>query len=291
MFLALLVYFLLASTYFVNQFVLKTFSPLLLTGFTGLASGTILIFFFYKQVRSLKIYKEIIIYLLITAFCTSTGAPFLRFFAAKSLEPFEMSLLISLDPLITLFLAYYFKYTKINWRQSLGIALTFFSSLFLVAMQSGSLLADHFYLYIVLIGSIIINRSGWFAISRYTQHPSMNIVVLSSFLSLIGGGTSMVTSLAIERFSLSITVTSIAAVIYLMVVNNIICSISYLHFIKQYGIVFLSLLELMIPLFVTAIAVIFFEKPLSTYFVLSLLGALSGIMIFFKNIPSSKSAI
>lgn len=290
MILALLVYFLLASTYFVNKFVLQMISPLFLTGLTGLIAGIFIFIFLYKESKSLEQYKKILLTIGIASLCVSIGAPFIRFYSAQFLEPFEMSVLIALDPLITLLLCYVFKSTKINATQTVGICLTLFSSTLLAFMQNGSFVGSHFYLYALLISSIIINRSGWLFISKHTNN-SGNILSLSCFLSLFGGGTSLVSSFLFENVSLTITFASIAAILYLVVINNIVGSIAYLYFIKQYGIVFLSLLELMVPIFVTLIAIIFFNAPIPSLFAITLVGALTGIFIFFRNVPKIKNTI
>ena len=289
MFLALLIYLLLASTYFVIKFVLQIISPLFLTGLTGLLAGVLIFVFFCKRTESLKLYKKIILTIVIASLCTSIIAPFLRFYSAQFLEPFEMSFLISLDPLITLFLSYIFSTEKINWFQSFGIILTLISSIFLACMQKGSFVAPHYAVYALLLGSIVVNRSGWFFISKYTQKPYLNLVMLSSFLSLIGGSTSLASSLFLENVSLTLTVSLMMAILYLVLINNIVCSISYLYFIKQYGIIFLSLLELMVPLFVTGIAVVFLHASMPPFFLLSLIGTLVGIGIFFYNAPPKNS--
>lgn len=282
-------YALLASTFSFNKVLLHTLPPLFLAGITELTGGILLAIYLYIRGSLSRIFtKENIIHLIPIALCITYGAAILRLYALCNLASFKMCFFSSFDPFISALLCYVIKKQKLSSMQLIGMTIATLGSLPMLLCNTAAGTGFGMSLFslpvLAAIGTIVINRIGWIFADDLLKAGILTSIEMTAALLLIGGSLSLGTACIYGEAAASYVVIGsyslIAMLIYVIIINNVVCSSLYTNLVKRYDVTLLSLSEFLTPLFVAFYGWLFLHEQVNWVFFVSagLVGV--GLTIF-----------
>ncbi|HML19247.1 MAG TPA: DMT family transporter [Candidatus Dependentiae bacterium] len=316
MFLVLLVYFLLSSTFVIGKAALAYSQPIFLIAVRMCLAGIILLAYLYifnkKQLKfkkeDLGLFAQIILFHIYLSFV-------LEFLAYKYVSASKAAFMFNLSPFVTALFAYMFFKERMTGRQWIGMLLGFAGTLPMLmgpgqaaeqaAMHIGFLSLPE----ISLLGSVVAASYGWIVMTKLVVNKHYSPIFVNGIGMLCGGFAAFITSFAFEAKPLlkcalqSTTFSAIEQtlgatwfcctmsdflifmgyVLLLILVANIIFYNSYGFLLKKYTPTFLSLVGLLCPLFTAFLGWLFLGEKVTWIFFVSLAVVLLGAYIFYKD--------
>jgi acylglycerol lipase len=280
-----LMYALLASTFVFNKVLLQTLPPIFLSGVLNLLGGGILvIYLLIKNPAHNILAKKSILQLIPIALCITYATASLKLYALSHLDVFRVTFLSALDPLIAAILCYFVKAERLTYVQIIGIVIAVLSSIPLCltgtstsAKGSGISLLP----IVVLLAAIVINRYGWILTRDLLNRNTYTVTYIAALTMLMGGFASFCTSVIGEIMPSNIvSLPLLGMVLYVVIVNNVVCCQMYTMLLKKYSVTFLSLTEFFTPVFVGLYSWLFLREVISWYLFVSTAFVALGLFIF-----------
>ena len=316
MFLVLLVYFLLSSTFVIGKAALAYSQPIFLIAVRmGCAGILLLSYLFLFDKKQLKFKKEDVwLFLQIIVFHIYLSFV-LEFIAYNYVSASKAAFMFNLSPFVTALFAYMFFKERVTGRQWVGMLLSFAGTLPMLmgpgqaaeqsAMHVGFLSLPE----ICLLGSVLTAAYGWIVMTKLVVNKHYSPIFVNGIGMLCGGLAALITSFAFEEKPLLKCVSQLTNsdilkqtiggglfacsgrdllvfavyIALLILVANIIFYNSYGFLLKKYTPTFLSLVGLLCPLFTAFLGWIFLGEKVTWIFFVSLAVVLLGAYIFYKD--------
>lgn len=313
MFLVLLLYMLLASTFVIGKAALVYSQPIFLIGVRMTLGGILLlayVYFFRRKnwkfnKKDWWLFAQIIFFHIYLSFI-------LEFWSYKYVTAYKASFMYNLSPFITVIFAYLFFRERMNKRKWTGLIIGFLGCLpvFLAEAPAAELKAGSFFFLsmpeIALLISVTAGVWGWIMLKELVVHRNYSPIFVNGIGMFFGGIMALVTALAFEGKPLlkcpdrsivlegswfqSLFCTSwhsffllMSYVCLLILVANIVFYNFYGFLLKKYTPTFLSLVGLLCPLFAALLGWIFLGETVTWHFFVSLTVVLLGAYIFYQD--------
>lgn len=311
----------MASATVANKYALTGLSLLLMVGLRMLCAGIILFWYYHKKSHRLTFnyFKHDLLLLLGISLLTMLVPALFKAFALKHMLASKAAFIASLDPFVTALYSYCFWGERLTKKKIIGIILGFTGTLILLISSStgqNSLMAFSIFSYpeIAAFLAMAIGRIGWMFVQQLLRKERYTPAEVNGLLMTISGMlafmipfmfAALVCSLGfIPRLSvyahmysfsdaaqfLYPHVTSpshlywvIFAVIYTIVIGNVLGYTMYAQFLKRHSATFVSLAGFSVPLYVYLFSNVLLGEPLSLNFLAASCVTFIGLMIFYQD--------
>ena len=311
----------LASATIANKYALSVLSLSLMVGLRMLGAGLILLFYYRKKSHRLKFayFRQDWAALLGISLLTMFVPALFKAYALKNMWASKAAFLASLDPFVTAIYSYLFWSDHLTKKKIIGILLGFSGTLVLLISTSGTehdLMAWSIFSYpeIAALLAMAIGRLGWMFVQqllkreRYTA-PEMNGLLMTAsgviafiapfvwaaLLSVLSFIPGLMPYLPAYDFNtatqfLHFTWTTNAhmmliggAVLYTILIGNVIGYTMYANFLKRHSATFVALAGFSVPLYVYLFSAILLNEPLSINFLIASCITFVGLLIFYQD--------
>lgn len=312
----LITFALLASAITANKILLYSFSPELLVTIRMISAGLILLIvsnYSYKNhtIFSWKKYISTLKTIIIIALSTTFVNSLLKSYALKFMLSSKAAFFGTLDPFVTAIFAYFFFNEKLTVKKILGIICACAGSLILLAdhappEEQFKAFAFISYPELAALGAIVISRFGWILAQRLLKQEVYTPLEINIQTMLLGGLFSLIFALSTNSYSIDIpnnthiklfalfsnssisiitsTIIIVAlALIYTILIGNVLAYNLYAHMLKKYSATYLSLLGFSVPLFVALYGKLLLGESLSLNFFISVAITFIGFMLFYSQ--------
>jgi len=325
MFLVLLQYLLLASTFTLGKAAIHYASPVFFISVRMLLAGSLLLgymYFFNKKSWQFST-KDILSYAQLTLFHIYIS--FLcEFWALQYVSSAKACLLYNLSPFVTALFSYCMFAERLNGKKWLGLAIGLFGFLpILLAHAPKEGIAGQLWGLslpeISLLISVCSSAYAWLLIKKLIQHKGYSILMLNGIAMTSGGVLAFITSLFVDGAprvsccaasgdSLGAYFTAVLGtqeigflmfmiyLIALIIIANIICFNIYGFLLRRYSATFLSFAGFTTPLFAAVWGYVLLAETIGWHFFASLGITFVGLYLFYQqelkdknNIPNTHS--
>jgi drug/metabolite transporter (DMT)-like permease len=316
MFLVLLAYLLLSSTFVIGKAALVYSQPIFLIGTRMTLGGLLLLGFIYFFQRNQWRFKKEDFWLFAQiAFFHIYLSFILEFWSYQYVTSSKAAFMFNLSPFITALFVYIFFGEKMTKKQWLGLCIGFVGSLpILVAQTPAAELSAGQFLFlsvpeICLLISATAGVYGWIVMKKLVVNKHYSPIFVNGVGMFFGGIAAFITSFLVEKKPLlkcAIDSTNLALpnqcivsqwfccswpnffvfmgyVSLLILVANIIFYNFYGFLLKKYTPTFLSLVGLLGPAFTAFLGWIFLGEKAGWEFFVSLAMVMVGAIIFYLD--------
>lgn len=325
MFLVLLAYMLLSSTFVIGKAALVYAQPIFLIGFRMTLGGLLLLSFIYLfQKNQWKFKKEDFWLFTQLAFFHIYLSFILEFWSYQYVTSSKAAFMFNLSPFITALFAYIAFGDKMSIKKWAGLMIGFLGSLPVLIAQTpaAELSAGHFLFLsvpeICLLISATAGVYGWIIMKKLVVDKHYSPVFVNGVGMFFGGIAAFITSFIAEKkpllkcgldstnsgllsqsianswfcFSWTNFLMFLGYMLLLILVANIIFYNFYGFLLKKYTPTFLSLVGLLCPVFTALLGWIFLGETVSWEFFISLAVVMVGAYIFYLDeLKGDKSSI
>jgi EamA-like transporter family. len=316
MFLVLLAYMLLASTFVIAKAAMVYAQPIFLIGVRMTLGGILLlgfVYFFHKNQWKFKkedfwLFAQIAFFHIYLSFV-------LEFWTYPYVTASKIAFMFNLSPFITALFAYFFFGDKMSTKKWIGLLIGFAGSLPVLIAQTpaAELSAGHFLFLSLPEISLLLAAAtgvyGWIVMKKLVVNKHYSPIFVNGVGMFFGGIAAFITSFIAEKKPLlkcaidSMNVAESGQCLYstwfccswanffifmgyallLILVANIIFYNFYGFLLKKYTPTFLSLVGLLCPLFTAFLGWIFLGEKVTLIFFISLAVVMAGAYIFYKD--------
>jgi len=303
MFLIILLYAILASTFIFAKEALQYAQPCFLIAFRMILAGTILLGYQWVMHRKDFVFKREDYGLFIKVGFFHIFLAFVpEFWALQYVSALKTTIIYSSTPFIAALLAYFLLSERLSSRKFLGIAIglggltpVLMSQLSdHVSGQSGQIVSDiaHVSLAeIVLFFAVASSAYAWFLVKKL-MHKGYNLGTINGVAMFIGGIMSLITASIFEGFSAPVSNWHMFLfwVGLLIITANIVVYNFYGFLLKRYSITFLSFAGFLCPCFGTLYDWLFMGGHVTSSYFISLGLITLGLYIFYRDELSQVSS-
>jgi len=279
-------YAFLASSYMCSKTLLDCISPMLLTAITSLGAGALLLsaYIYHKRTTCVPHFSQFLKDMTIVALCTTFGATVLRYYALSCVSAFFVTLVMVFDPFITAMLSYFLQGIPCNIYQIGAICLAVGGTLPLLTSElsvSGSLQLIPL---AALFVALVINRMGWIHAQKVLKQDHYSPTLVTATNMIIGGLLSGVFAISNNYHLQVLTLTSsqVCKIMYVLTINNVLCSWGYTYLLSKFSITLLSITEFLTPCFVALLGWLLWSDPIDWKLVVALICVSLGLFLFMK---------
>ena len=295
MFLPVLLYAILASTFTIAKIALSYAKPFFLIGFRMTVAGILMLGFLYLFKRKSFIIKKEDRWLFFKASIFHIYLAFiLEFWALQYLTSAKTNLIYSSTPFIVAVLAYFLLSERLSFKQFTGMLIGLSSLIPILATQNGTQLAGEIltvsYPEFILLLAVISASYAWFIVKELLA-KDYSLLMINGVSMLTGGIFAFFTSFAIEGF----TTTSIYDfwpflfwTMLLVLVANVIVYNFYGWLLKKYSITFVTSAGFFCPIFGAFFGWFFLGEQITWHYFLALALVALGLHVFYKEEKKQK---
>lgn len=288
MFLVLLLYAMLASTFTLGKMLLAFLPPFFLISMRMIFSGIVLLSGYAIFSKNKRGIKRADFFMLVIISLIHIFIPYAtEYIAMDRVSPSSAALMYNLSPFFSAFFSYlYFseKMTPLKW---LG-ALISFSGLIYFAYPTSLRLGElggSFFLYILLLFGVATSSLAWVIIRLFIKDKQYSIVCLNGISMLLGGIESLVASYSVSEkieFPLSKTPLFILLFLITVLISNLFYNF-YGYLLKRYTATFLAFMGVATPLIVSLYDWLFLGMRIHASFFIALSIISVGVYFFYKE--------
>jgi len=310
MFLIVLLYALLASTFTLGKAALDYGQPFFLIAVRMLGGGLLLLAYQYwrdrMQFRLYKkdfwLYGQIVLFHIYIAYM-------LEFWALEYVSAAKVGLIYNLSPFVTAILAYFLFHERLSNKQILGLAIGFFGSLpILMAPAPGEVAVGAISFFsipeLAVLVSVVAAAYGWMVMKKLLDRGYTPLMV-NGVGMIIGGLLALGTSLWFEGtptiqaadyagFGRPYLIELLGAhwagvVIFawytalLILVANIIFYNLYASLLKKYTATFLAFAGFLTPLFAALFGWLMRSESITWHFFATVILVTGGLYLFYQD--------
>jgi len=294
MFLIVLLYAILASTFIFAKEAVQYARPCFLIAFRMILAGTILLGYQWLRYRKEFVFKREDYRLFIKVAFFHIFLSFVpEFWALQYVSALKTTIIYSSTPFIAALLTYFLLSERLSSRKFLGILIGLGGMVpVLVSQISGDLDFAHISLAeIVLFGAVASSAYAWFLVKKL-MHKGYHLGMINGVSMLLGGFMSLITAGVFEGFSAPVNnwPMFLCWVGLLIIAANIIVYNFYGWLLKRYSITFLSFAGFLCPCFGTLYDWLFMGGVISWHYFASLGLITLGLYIFYRDELSQLSS-
>ena len=289
LFLVVLEYAILASTFTIAKIALNYAYPFFLIGFRMTVAGCLLLGYLYLFRRShLKIATKDYSRFFSTALFHIYLAFMLEFWALQYVPSAKTVIIYALTPFFAALFSYVLHREKLSPKKILGIVVGCTGLVPILAGQSGNeslLLANTSFPEAVLLVAVACACYAWFII-KDLMRKGYHLGLINGVAMLIGGLMSFVTSFFFEG-SWSEAVIAWEPFLFwtllLVMVANVISYNLYGWLLQTYSITFMTVAGFLCPIFGAFFGWLFLNEAITWHYCLALVLITSGLLLFYKE--------
>lgn len=291
MFLVVLLYAVLASTFTIAKIALEYAKPFFLIGFRMITAGTLMlsfIYFFQKHKFKIKnndwiLFIKVSLFHIYLAFIP-------EFWALQYLSSSKTNLIYSATPFIAALLAYIILREKLSLKKTVGmlIGIAGLIPVFLTQTdirEAGMELFSISLPEIVLLGAVASAAYAWFVVKKLLD-KGYSLLMINGIAMFFGGIGALLTSFIVEGTSTSpvfdfwpfLGWTSL-----LILVANIVVYNFYGFMLKKYSVTFVTSAGFLCPVFGGFYGYFFLSENITWHYFVSLAFIFLGLYIFYKD--------
>lgn len=291
MFLVILLYAILASTFTIAKIALRFAKPFFLIGFRMVLAGTLMIsFIYFFQKHKFNITKKdwwlfikVAIFHVYLAFIP-------EFWALQYISSSKTNLIYSATPFIAALLAYIFLKEKLTIKKTMGMLIGFGSLIpaFLTRTDIRETVMEMFSISIpelFLLISVVSAAYAWFIVKRLLD-KGYSLLLINGIAMFLGGIGAFITSFFVEGtktcplFDLwpFLFWTGLLTLVANMIVYNF-----YGWLLKKYSITFVTSAGFLSPVFGAFYGYFFLAENITWHYFVSLGFIIIGLYLFYKD--------
>jgi drug/metabolite transporter (DMT)-like permease len=298
---------LLSSAIIANKILLYTLSPQLLVAIRMITAGAILLvstIYSSRQPLSWCRFKQTFFQVIFIALCATSLSSMLKAYSLSAMTSAKAAFYGTLDPFISSFYAYIFFHERLTLRNVIGmiIACSGIALLTISRAPTSEIKAFLFVSYPELsaILAVAISRLGWILVQRLLKKDIYTPVQINAQIMIYGGFFALITALVTDSMSITIdninkvsfigtympgypTLMFVCALLYTIVIGNILSYNFYAATLKKYSATLVALLGFSVPLFVGFYGWLLLGETLSIWFFVSFIITFLGLVIFKKG--------
>lgn len=287
MFHILAVFFLIASAFIANKFVVQAIVPEMFIFLRMTISGVLLLWIYCKKFPLLTFFKQNAFKLTTIAFATFIPS-LLRAYALLSISSSRVAFWGAFEPFITAFYLYVLFGKKLNKTQFLGCFIGVLGGIIFVLMNARE--DELFKASLIVLGDVIqiialiVGRYGWIGARDVLRGNTITPQQLNGITFTLSGIFALCIALYKGTFYLTpeaFTVKTLGLLAYVIVIGNMLAYSLYAYLLKKYNTTFVALAGLSMPLFVHLISLTFLNEKLSLGFLIALCFVSVGIYLFY----------
>lgn len=289
-YLVILNYALLASTFTIGKIALMYSKPCFLIGFRMILAGLLLLGYIVIKERSLVIRKDDIFLFMKVALTHVYFAFIPEFWALQFVSSAKTTVIYSVTPFIAALLSYFLYKERLGLKKIIALFIGM-ASLIPILMTDESLELLTYQVFsisgaeLVLLVAASSGCYAWFVVKRLVAR-GYSMMFINGIAMLTGGILSMITSSVVEGIY-PIPVTSwryfLLGVIGLVLVSNIFFYNVYGFLLKHYSITFLSFAGFLLPVFGSLYGWYFLGEQITWHYCASLVLIVLGLGLFYKE--------
>jgi len=291
MFLVVLLYAILASTFVIAKIALSYSRPFFLIGFRMTLAGILMLGFLFLFNRKHFVIKKKDIWLFLQAalfHCYLAFVP--EFWALDFLTSSKVNLIYSATPFIAAILAYFLLSEKLGFKKFAGMMIGLCGLIPIIltqtdireaAMEFASVSLPEF----VLLGAVTSAAYAWFIVKKLLQR-GYSLFLINGFAFFVGGIGAFITSFCSqERHQAVITDfwPFLFWTLLLILVANIIVYNFYGWLIKRFTITFVTTAGFLCPIFGAVYGWFFLNEVISWHYFVSLFCVAVGLYLFYRQ--------
>ncbi|HRN77857.1 MAG TPA: DMT family transporter [Candidatus Dependentiae bacterium] len=309
MFLIILLYALLASTFTLGKAALDYGRPFFLIAVRMFVGGGILLSYqyfadrskFYLKTKDLFLFSQIFLFHIYLSYM-------LEFWALEYLSAASVGLIYNISPFVTAIFSYFLFHERLSGKQNLGLIIGFFGLLPIIMQQTPEEIAvGSFYVSLpelALFISVAAACYGWIVMKQLLDRGYTPVMV-NGVGMIVGGSMALLTSLwwdglpvikpaesegLIRPFLINILGSHGAGIaifawyaLLLVVVANIIFYNLYGELLKKYSATFLSFVGFITPLFAALFGWLMRGEEVTWHFFASVIFVTFGLYVFYQD--------
>jgi drug/metabolite transporter (DMT)-like permease len=292
MFLFLLYFALFSSAVIANKIALAYLPPAMFVAARMLGAGILLLAYYWRRSHriSWRYFKHDIPILLCISLLTTLIPSIFKAYALKHMIAAKYSLLGSIDPFVTALYAYLLFSEKLTFQKICGMFLGFISLIVMLLATSPdeqNLLVFNTLSYpeLAALAALMLGRIGWMLVQKLVRAERYTPGELNGLTMFASGMAALAISYPTESMTLLTGHqwgVMIAALLYTIVVGNVIALTMYAYFLKKYSSTFVSLAGFSINFYVAFYGwILLHEIPPLQFFIAAALMLLS-LVIFYS---------
>jgi len=298
MFLIILLYAVLASTFVAAKYAVTCAAPAFLIGLRMVLAGCGLIAYqYWRRPSSLRIPRRDWVMFVKTALFHIYLAFTLEFWALQYVSALKTTMIYATTPFIAAFLAYVLHKDRLSRAKKLGIlvGVAGLVPVFMTAAES-SVHVGSLWLVglpeLVLLAATASAAYAWFLVKEL-MHKGYSLVTINGIAMLLGGLGSLLTSLCTHGFTAPVSDWhQLLLWMGLLILSaNIIVYNLYGWLLRHYSITFLTFAGFLCPSFGAVYEWALTGKAMSWHYALSLLLVITGLYIFYRQELAKEDAI
>lgn len=289
MFLIILAYAVLGSTFVIAKTSLYYAKPFFLIGFRMVLAGSFLLGYNLIRKKSLLINREDIPTFIKVVFTHIYITFIFEFWALShpSMGAAKTCLIFSATPFIMALLSYLLLSEKLGLRKMLGMAIGILGLVPILIQNDGTgseFLSISFPELILLI-AVFSGAYAWFDIKKLMA-KGYSLVIINGFAMFFGGWLAFITSAIFEGMTESPVYdyyNFIKYVLALILASNVIFYNMYGWLMTKYSLTFLSFVGFLSPIFGAFYAWFFLGEAITWHYFLSLTIIIAALSIFYQE--------
>ncbi len=296
MFLVILLYALLASTFTIAKICLSYAKPFFLIAFRMILAGSLMMGFLYFFKRKSFIIKKDDIWLFLNASIFHIYLAFiLEFWSLQYLSSAKTNLIYSATPFVAAFLAYILLSEKLGIKKFIGMLIGFVGLIPILltqtdiretAMELFSVSLPE----VVLLFAVISGAYAWFIVKRLLD-KGYSLLMINGFSMFVGGLFALLTSLwfeGIESSPIFDLWPFLGWTFLLILVANIIVYNFYGWLLKKYSVTFVTSAGFLCPVFGAFYGYFFLSENITWHYFVSFSFICLGLFIFYRQEVANK---
>jgi drug/metabolite transporter (DMT)-like permease len=291
MFLILLLYALIASTFIFAKNIVVHANPLFILTIRMLFAGSIIILINYFSQKKLLIKKKDIKIFILSGFFLIYLSFLPEFWALQYLSSFTVTLMYGITPFISYCLEVFLYKKKIIKYQVIATIIGFLGLLPMLYSEQNARCDSLCLGYIphcVLLIAIISGAYGWFIVKNLLK-KRYSLFLINGYSMVIGGLMLLITSLfagfntVFKMPDLNSIPSLLLYFLLLVIISNGIVYNLYGYLIKKYSLSLVSIIGFTCPLFSGLYELFLYNKTFSCGYWISLTLITIALFIFYKN--------
>lgn len=312
MWLVLLLYSLMASTFTIGKIAVSYIMPVFFIGIRMIIGGMLLLlytYFFNKKHWRFSwsdwwLFTQIVLFHIYCSYI-------FEFWGLQYLSSSKVSLYFNFSPFVTALFSYFLLSERLSHKKWIGLFIGFVGMIPLMVGQSNNVISGGFLSFswadLAIMFSVICSAYGWMVMHELVVKRRYVPFMVNGFGMFIGGIAALLTSAFVEGWppalctpisvagtfsalleqswgcyvaALVITALSVG---FLIIVGNIICYNLYGFLLHRYSATFISFAGFTTPIFTAIYGWFLLGERVSISFVLCLILLSAGLYLFYQD--------
>jgi drug/metabolite transporter (DMT)-like permease len=286
-------FILMGSAISANKIVMGVLPSTLFTGIRMFVAGLILLIMVGRNNHrfSWEYLKEDLFSLFMVGFCTTYVTSLLKAWALQNLLSSKAAFIAALDPFVAALYAYLLWNEKLSYKKWMGLGIGFFGVILLLHVDLGIEQFQRTLLSVSLpecaaFAAMAVGRYGWILAAQFLKKGRYTSMELNGISMTSSGLIALLTACCIDPIQTSliaINCKTACAMLYSILIGNVISYNIYGYFLKKYSVTMVSLFGFIIPLTVAIIGFFLLHEELTLRFVLAATIIFIGLTLFYAE--------